>query len=136
MALLIIAILVAAIYFTPHQGIFDKDPIGQPPSDWTSGVTGKGSGLCTVEVDSEKLNSNVLRLSGAGAASWCIQKGISVEDGYVGVSFKTHDEAVPSSVGGIIWRWKDTDNYYGFQIDTARGKGAIFLMMNGQMKNA
>jgi hypothetical protein len=91
---------------------FDDDPPGRLPAAWRQGVTGKGAALWAVRADgSAPSKPNVLEQSATGAFPWCVLAQSSIEDGFVAVRFKAlsgqHDQA-----GGIVWRWKDGDNYY------------------------
>jgi hypothetical protein len=91
---------------------FDSDPAGSPPAGWTAGVTGRGSHRWSVETDASAPSPpHVLKQSGRGDFPWCVRSGTSFADGYVEVKFKAlagkEDQA-----GGVVWRWKDGDNYY------------------------
>ncbi len=48
---------------------------------------------------------------GSGTFSWCVKKSAQITDGFVEVKFKPlagrEDQA-----GGVLWRFKDPDNYY------------------------
>ena len=91
---------------------FDTDPPGALPASWRQGVTGKGTPKWAVLPDaSAPSKSNVLQQSGSGAFPWCVLPKTAVENGFVEVRFKPisgrEDQA-----GGVVWRWKDGDNYY------------------------
>jgi len=91
---------------------FDRDAPGVLPAGWSSGVTGRGSPKWSVEADaSAPSKPNVLKQSGSGTFPWCVRPDASLADGYVEVKFKPlsgrEDQA-----GGLVWRWKDGDNYY------------------------
>ena len=91
---------------------FDREPPGTPPSGWIAGVTGRGVPHWSVEADPGAPSPpNVLRQSGTGDFPWCVKQGTSIADGFVEVKFKSitgrEDQA-----GGVVWRWKDGDNYY------------------------
>ena len=91
---------------------FDKVKPGMLPAGWIAGVTGKGSPKWAVEPDpTAPSKPNVLKQSGSGAFPWCVKKGGSLTDGFVEGQFKplsgNKDQA-----GGLVWRWKDGDNYY------------------------
>ena len=73
-------------------------------SDWDCGVTGKGSPRWAVE-------ANVLRQTGSGSFPWCVRKGTSLADGFVEVKFRP-EAGRQDQAGGVMWRWKDGDNYY------------------------
>ena len=91
---------------------FDRDDVGKVPAGWIAGVTGRGSPKWLVEADpTAPSKPNVLKQSGQGTFPWCVRKDVSIADGFVEVKFKPisgrEDEA-----GGLVWRWKDGDNYY------------------------
>jgi hypothetical protein len=113
---------------------FDRDPVGAAPPGWTCGVTGKGSPRWTVEADpSAPSPPNVLRQSGAGTFPWCVLKGVSMENGFVEVKFKPlagkEDQA-----GGVVWRWKDGDNYYVARANALEDNVSLYHTEDGQRK--
>ena len=91
---------------------FDTDVPGSTPAGWLAGVTGKGTPKWTVEADaSAPSKPHVLKQSGSGTFPWCVKRDVALADGFVEVKFKPlsgrEDQA-----GGLVWRWKDADNYY------------------------
>ena len=91
---------------------FDQDSVGALPSSWKSGVTGRGSPKWTVEKDDTAPSPpNVLKQSGSGTFQWCVKNDTSIENGSVEVKFKPIS-GNEDAAGGIVWRWKDGDNYY------------------------
>lgn len=114
MKILLIAaatIVVATTAFA-ETDTFDKTAVGSPPPDWTCGVTGQGSPRWTIESDSSApTQPNVLKQSGSGTFPWCVKKDVSIADGYAEVKFKPLDGR-EDQAGGLVWRWKDGDNYY------------------------
>ena len=91
---------------------FDKDPPGAAPSGWECGVTGKGNPRWAVEADKSAPSApNVLRQLGSGTFPWCVKKAVSIADGFVEVRFKPQTGR-EDQAGGVVWRWKDGDNYY------------------------
>lgn len=91
---------------------FDGETVGRLPAGWVSGVTGKGNPKWAIAADpSAPGNSKVLIQSGEGTFPWCVKRDVQLTDGYVEVKFKPlsgrEDQA-----GGVMWRWKDGDNYY------------------------
>lgn len=89
---------------------FDRDSPGQPPVGWTCGATGKGTPRWTVETEPGGTR-RVLKQSGRAAFPWCVKNDIALADGWVEVRLRPisgrEDQA-----GGVVWRWKDGDNYY------------------------
>lgn len=91
---------------------FDKEVPGSLPQGWTAGVTGQGHPQWAVESDpTAPSKPNVLKQSGEGTFPWCVKKDVSVTDGFVEVKFKPIS-GKEDQAGGLIWRWKDGDNYY------------------------
>ena len=91
---------------------FDQDKPGALPAGWTAGVTGRGAPRWAVMADpTAPSKPHVLQQSGSGTFPWCVRKDASVTDGFVEVKFRPisgrEDQA-----GGVVWRWKDGDNYY------------------------
>lgn len=111
---------------------FDNAPAGAPPPDWTCGVTGRGSPKWTIESDpSAPSPPNVLKQSGSGTFPWCVKKDVSLADGYVEVKFKplagSEDQA-----GGLVWRWKDGDNYYVVRANALEDNVSLYYTEHGR----
>jgi hypothetical protein len=111
---------------------FDNDPAGASPPGWTAGVTGRGSHHWSVEPDaSASSRPNVLQQSGKGDFPWCVVRGAALEDGSVQVRFKPiagkEDQA-----GGIVWRWKDGDNYYVARANALENNVSLYYTRDGR----
>jgi hypothetical protein len=87
---------------------FEDARAGEAPPGWECGVTGKGTPRWAVEAEGAK---KLLRQSGSGTFPWCVKKSVSVADGFVEVRFKP-EQGREDQAGGVVWRWKDGDNYY------------------------
>ena len=110
---------------------FDIDKPGSLPAGWTAGVTGRGSPKWAVEADGTAPSPpNVLKQSGSGTFPWCVVKGASVADGFVEVRFKSisgrEDQA-----GGVVWRWKDGDNYYVARANALEDNVSLYYTQKG-----
>ena len=61
----------------------------------------------------------------AATFPWCVKKDVSIADGYVEVKFKPlagrEDQA-----GGLVWRWKDGDNYYVARANALEGNVSLY----------
>src|SRR5438093_4515505 len=91
---------------------FDQDAVGSQPSDWVAGVTGRGSPKWMVEADpTAPTPPNVLNQTGSATFTWCVKNGTALTDGAVEVKFKPIS-GKDDQAGGLVWRWKDGDNYY------------------------
>src|SRR5437868_14655648 len=133
----IIAGVAAAALSVAAQGEtinFDKDRPGAPPADWTCGVTGRGMPRWLVEADPAAPSApNVLKQSGSGDFPWCVRRGVSLGDGFVEVKFKPlagkEDQA-----GGVVWRWKDGDNYYVARGNALENNVSLYYTEGGLRK--
>ncbi len=123
-----------AIMTTTHAETvsFDRDAPGALPAGWRAGVTGRGSPKWSVEADaSAPSRPNVLKQSGSGTFPWCVRPDVSLENGYVEVKFKPlsgrEDQA-----GGLVWRWKDGDNYYVARANALEDNVSLYYTANGR----
>jgi hypothetical protein len=111
---------------------FDGAPAGLPPPGWTCSVTGRGSPIWVIESDaSAPSQANVLKQSGAGTYPWCVKKDVSIADGYVEAKFMplagSEDQA-----GGLVWRWKNGDNYYVARANALEDNVSLYYVQNGR----
>jgi hypothetical protein len=79
----------------------------------------------------EVLEADVRKLTGAGTFPWCVLKGTAVADGIVEVKFKSiagkEDQA-----GGVVWRWKDGDNYYVARANALENNVSLYYTERGR----
>ena len=93
-------------------------------SDWDYGVTGKGNPRWTVE-------GGVLRQTGSGTFPWCVRKGTSLADGFVEVRFRP-EAGKQDQAGGVVWRWKDGDNYYVARANAREDNVSLYYTERGR----
>ena len=131
--LLIAAVTIAtATTALADTDTFDKALVGSSPAEWTCGVTGGGSPKWTIEADaSAPSQPNVLKQSGSGTFPWCVRKDASVTDGYVEVKFKPL-EGREDQAGGLVWRWKDGDNYYVARANALENNVSLYHTEKGR----
>ena len=113
---------------------FDNDKTGSLPAAWRAGVTGRGSPKWAVEQDATAPSKpNVLKQSGSGTFPYCVLQQSSLADGFVEVKFKPlagkEDQA-----GGIIWRFKNGDNYYVARANALENNLSLYYTQNGSRK--
>ena len=113
---------------------FDGDAAGSTPGGWRCGVTGKGSPHWAVAADPTAPSApNVLLQSGRGTFPWCVKSDTSMADGFVEVKFKPisgrEDQA-----GGVVWRWKDGDNYYVARANALENNVSLYYTERGSRK--
>jgi hypothetical protein len=111
---------------------FDNDSIGAVPAGWTCGVTGRGSPRWEVAAE-VGASGRVLMQRGSGTFPWCVKVGTTVTDGFVEVRFKPisgrEDQA-----GGVVWRWKDGDNYYVARANALENNVSLYYTERGSRK--
>ncbi len=111
---------------------FDQDKIGALPAGWKAGVTGRGSPKWAVEKDdSAPSPPNVLKQSGSGTFPWCVKTDTSIADGSVEVKFKPIAGS-EDAAGGVVWRWKDADNYYVARANALENNVSLYYTTNGR----
>jgi len=111
---------------------FDRETVGALPAGWIAGVTGRGSPQWAVIADPEAPSApHVLQQSGRGTFPWCVKKDTSLADGFVEVKFKPisgrEDQA-----GGVVWRWKDGDNYYVARANALEDNVSLYFTSLGK----
>lgn len=103
---------------------------GDPPEGWICGSTGGGTPVWSLETEGPSGQSLVLKQSGKGRFPWCVKADTSLVDGWVEVRFKAiagkQDQA-----GGIVWRWKDGDNYYVARANALENNVSLYYTQNG-----
>src|SRR5437773_12481995 len=109
---MIMAMTMATAVAIAETVNFDDMKSGPPPPGWTPTQTGSGTAKWSVEKDaSAPSKPNVLKQSGQATFPVCIKNDTKIQDGLVEVKFKSvagkEDQA-----GGVIWRAKDSANYY------------------------
>ena len=126
-----LTIFGASAAFAQTEG-FDKVQPGGLPAGWECGVTGRGSPRWTVEPDKSAASApNVLRQLGSGTFPWCVSKSTSIADGFVEVKFRS-EKGREDQAGGVVWRWKDGDNYYVARANALENNVTIYRTIKGK----
>lgn len=125
-------LMMASLPVVAETITFDQDAVGSLPSGWMAGVTGRGTPKWAVETDPTAPSApNVLKQSGAGTFPWCVKKGTALTDDVVEVKFKpisgNEDQA-----GGLVWRWKDGDNYYVARANALENNVSLYYTQSGR----
>ena len=114
---------------------FDGDPVGSVPPGWSCGVTGSGNPRWEVTTDpSAPSKPNVLKQTGRGTFPWCVKNGSPVADGFVEVKFKPMSGR-EDQAGGLVWRWKDGDNYYVARANALENNVSLYYTERGSRKS-
>ena len=129
-AVLTTAVLVSAALAGTVN--FDNLKTGAPPTGWTATKTGTGVAKWTVEMDDTAPSKpNVLKQSGQATYPVCIKDDTSLKDGFVEVKFKPIS-GKEDQAGGLIWRAKDSNNYYIARANALEDNVTIYHTVNGR----
>jgi len=110
---------------------FDANAVAVVPSGWIAGVTGRGAYHWTVERDPGAPSPpNVLKQSGTGDFPWCVRHGVAITDGFVEVKFMAMSGR-QDQAGGLVWRWKDGDNYYVARANALEDNVSLYYTQGG-----
>lgn len=111
---------------------FDADTVGGVPSGWLAGVTGRGAAHWTVETNTSAPSTpNVLKQSGQGDFPWCVVRNSALDNGFVEVKFKPMSGA-QDQAGGVVWRWKDANNYYVARANALENNVSLYYTQGGR----
>jgi hypothetical protein len=111
---------------------FDDLKPGPLPPPWVTGVTGNGSANWeVVSEDTAPSKPNALKQSGEATFVWAAKTDVKMQDGFAEVKFKmlsgNEDQA-----GGLVWRWKDADNYYVVRANALEDNVVLYKTVNGK----
>jgi hypothetical protein len=111
---------------------FDDAAAGKLPVEWQQGVTGRGSPRWAIAQDpTAPSKPNVLQQSGSGTFPWCVRTGTTIENGSVEVKFKALS-GKEDQAGGVLWRWKDGDNYYVARANALENNVSLYYTEKGK----
>src|SRR6267154_5153923 len=111
---------------------FDNFKTGAPPPGWTATKTGSGAAKWTIEQDdSAPSKPNVLKQSGQATYPVCIKDDTNLKDGFVEVKFKPIS-GKEDQAGGLVWRAKDSNNYYIARANALEDNVTIYHTVNGR----
>jgi hypothetical protein len=127
-----LASIAAAAFSSAETVNFDNFKAGAAPPGWTATQTGSGSAKWSVEKDdSAPSKPNVLKQSGVATFPVCIKDDTSLKDGFVEVKFKPVS-GKEDQAGGVIWRAKDSNNYYIARANALEGNVVLYKTVNGK----
>src|SRR5688500_973492 len=128
-----LAVLAAAAFAAHAENeTFDATRPGGLPEGWEAGVTGKGAPRWAVDEDATAPSpTRVLQQTGQGAFPWCVKKDASLADGFVEVKFKAL-RGKEDQAGGVVWRWKDGNNYYVARANALENNVSLYYTEHGR----
>jgi hypothetical protein len=111
---------------------FDSTKTGSLPAGWACGVTGKGVPQWSVQADPTAPSApQVLQQNGSGTFPWCVKKDASLLDGHLEVKFKPM-RGKQDQAGGVVWRWRDGDNYYVARANALENNVSLYYTESGR----
>lgn len=116
---------------------FDSDKTGSPPAGFSTALTGKGKpGTWVVmkEADAPS-NPNVLAQTNEDPTGYrfpvCVYDAFTAKDVDVSVKFKPV-KGKRDQAAGIVWRYKDQDNYYIVRANALENNVVLYKVENGK----
>lgn len=126
-----IVFLFPWVSYATSDDNFDKLKPGSAPIGWNCGVTGGGVPKWIVEKDTDAVSApNILKQAGEADFPWCIRKAVELAKGTVEVHFKALS-GQEDQAGGVVWRWKDANNYYIARANVLEDNIAVYHTKNG-----
>ena len=126
-----LSVLSASAAFADTDN-FDGYARGAAPAGWTCGLTGRGTPRWSVDADPAAPSApNVLRQSGSATFPWCVRKARSFANGFVEGKFRP-ERGKEDQAGGVVWRWKDGDNYYVARGNALEDNVSLYYTANGK----
>jgi hypothetical protein len=129
----VVLTMISLASATPAETVnFDNLKIGDAPAGWTATKTGSGEAKWTIESDSTAPSKpNVLKQSGQATFPICIKDDTNLKDGFVEVKFKPIS-GKEDQAGGLVWRVKDSNNYYVARANALEDNVTIYDTVNGR----
>jgi hypothetical protein len=119
---------------------FDQDKEGAPPANTTTALTGRGKpGKWTVmKDDTAPSKGNVLAQTDADPTGYrfpvIVFDTITAKDADISVKTKAISGKGDQG-GGIVWRYKDKDNYYIVRANALEDNVVLYKVQNGKRED-
>ena len=132
--------MVFAITAVAQTIDFNKDKTGEPPKGFLTTLTGQGrAGVWIVTKDDSSPNQgNVLAQTDADATSYrfplCVHEGVMTKDADISVKFKPLS-GKKDQAAGIVWRYKDKDNYYIVRANALENNVVLYKIQAGKRED-
>lgn len=117
----------------PHSGSMPTLRDKRRPAG-SAAKPAEGGARWTVEPDATAPSGpNVLKQSGFASFPWCVKNDIEMANGTIEVKFKPVS-GKEDQAGGLVWRWKNSDNYYVARANALENNVALYYTVNGSRK--
>jgi len=116
---------------------FEKDKPGSPPAGFETALTGSGRpGVWVVVEDSTAPSGHfVLAQKDADPTGYrfpvCVLDAVSAKDAEISVRFKPVSGREDQGAG-LVWRYRDKDNYYVVRANALEGNVVLYKVQNGK----
>ncbi len=135
----LVCFLIAAAAFSAQVVTidFNKDKAGQPPSGFSAALTGRGQpGKWVVTKDDAFPDRGfVLAQTDADPTDYrfpvCVYDGLIAKDVDLSVKFKPVSGRGDQGAG-IVWRYRDKDNYYIVRANALEGNVVLYKVQDGK----
>src|SRR5712692_3161489 len=135
---LLLLLLATAVVLGQTSTIdFNHDKVGEAPSGFSTALTGRGRpGKWVVMKDDASPNQgNILAQTDADPTDYrfpvCVYDGLAAKNVDVGVKFKPVSGKGDQGAG-IVWRYRDKDNYYIVRANALEGNVVLYKVENGK----
>jgi 3-keto-disaccharide hydrolase len=139
-AFCVCALLYAAVTASAQSIDFNKDRAGGPPKGFSAALTGQGkAGVWVVTKDDASPNQgNVLAQTDDDATGYrfplCVHDGVTAKDADISVKFKPVS-GKKDQAAGIVWRYRDKDNYYIVRANALENNVVLYKVQNGKRED-
>ena len=119
---------------------FDDQKAGEAPKGFTCELTGRGrTGVWKVQEDaSAPSRPNVLAQTDEDSTGYrfpvCVMNGVSAKDLELSVRFKPL-KGSGDQAAGIVWRYRDKDNYYVTRANAIEDNVVLYKVENGTRRD-
>jgi hypothetical protein len=116
---------------------FEKDKPGSPPAGFQTALTGSGKPGVWVVVEDSTASPGGLVLAQTDADSTgyrfplCVLDSVTAKDAEISVRFKPVSGREDQGAG-IVWRYRDKDNYYVVRANALEGNVVLYKVQNGK----
>lgn len=111
---------------------FDTAKPGSLPAGWLGTQTGAGGGKWMVVADdTAPSRPHALKQEGKADYPLCVKTDTTLKDGFVEVKFKAVS-GEEDQAAGVVWRVKDTRNYYIARANSLEGNVRIYKFVDGK----
>jgi hypothetical protein len=132
--------LYAALTASAQTIDFNKDKAAEPPKGFSPALTGQGkAGVWVVMKDEASPGQgNVLAQTDADATGYrfplCVYDGVTAKDAGISVKFKPVS-GKKDQAAGIVWRYRDKDNYYIVRANALENNVVLYKVQNGKRED-